>query len=381
VPHVIWIIFLFALGACVGSFLNVIIYRLPRGESVVFPASHCPACGRAIKWYDNIPIVSWLVLRGRCRACAARISPRYLAIELAAGAIVAGLYAWYFVLSLRDGAGDFADAWPMFVAHAALLLGLLAASVVDIEQFLVPLPVMWVCAGVGVAAAAFRPHPLMPPAGPAVAVGAVAAAFGLPVGLLMVRLGWLQPSFLDAEDKPLPPPGEGAEADRPVAVTAADGVNPRREVLREVLFLGPAVLMGAVGFILAVRVPALRAGLLDIWGGPVGEHLASACGAALGMMVGIAWIWGTRILGTLAFGKEAMGMGDVHIMAAVGAVLGWKAASLTFFAAPLLGLLWAVYLLVARGRRELPYGPWLAAGALIVMLFQDGIVELIFRGR
>ena len=64
----VWIIFLFALGACVGSFLNVVIYRLPRGESLVFPGSHCPACGEAIKWYDNVPLVSWLVLRGRCRS-------------------------------------------------------------------------------------------------------------------------------------------------------------------------------------------------------------------------------------------------------------------------------------------------------------------------
>jgi leader peptidase (prepilin peptidase)/N-methyltransferase len=100
-------------------------------------------------------------------------------------------------------------------------------------------------------------------------------------------------------------------------------------------------------------------------------------GAVLGLLVGAAWIWGTRILGTLAFGKEAMGMGDVHILAGVGAVAGWKVVSMTFFAAPIFGLGWALYLLLARGRRELPYGPWLALGALVVMVFYDAIVRLV----
>jgi len=107
-------------------------------------------------------------------------------------------------------------------------------------------------------------------------------------------------------------------------------------------------------------------------------------GAVAGLVVGAAWIWGARILGTLGFGKEAMGMGDVHILAAVGAVAGWKVASLTFFAAPFLGILWGVYVWAAKGKRELPYGPWLAFGSLIVILFYDGIVDgitsLITRG-
>ncbi len=75
-------IFAFVFGAVVGSFLNVCIYRLPAGKSVAFPASHCPACGVAIRPYDNIPIVSYLVLRGRCRSCGVRISPQYPAVEL-----------------------------------------------------------------------------------------------------------------------------------------------------------------------------------------------------------------------------------------------------------------------------------------------------------
>ena len=125
-----WLIILFVLGACVGSFLNVVVYRLPRGQSIVFPGSHCPECGRLIRPYDNVPILSWLILRGRCRDCKSPISPRYLIVELATGAILAGLYALYFLVDIRDGAGRFDDAWPTYAAHAALLCGLMVCSMV-----------------------------------------------------------------------------------------------------------------------------------------------------------------------------------------------------------------------------------------------------------
>lgn len=83
-----------AFGACIGSFLNVVSWRLPRQESVVVPGSHCPRCGTALAWYDNIPVISWLLLRGRCRHCQARIACRYPLVELlTAGLFVAMLQA------------------------------------------------------------------------------------------------------------------------------------------------------------------------------------------------------------------------------------------------------------------------------------------------
>ena len=85
-----------------------------------------------------------------------------------------------------------------------------------------------------------------------------------------------------------------------------------------------------------------------------------------------------RIFGTLAFGKEAMGLGDVHILAAVGAVTGWVIPSLAFFLAPLFGLLWAFFLLIRKGQRELPYGPWLSAGTAAAMIFHDKILAYFF---
>ncbi|HMA18858.1 MAG TPA: prepilin peptidase, partial [Thermoanaerobaculia bacterium] len=99
-PFVVVAVFLF--GLVVGSFLNVVVHRLPRGESVAFPGSHCPACRAPIRAYDNIPLVSWLALRGRCRACRAPISVRYPAIELANGVL------WIGVLLRAPGWADFA---------------------------------------------------------------------------------------------------------------------------------------------------------------------------------------------------------------------------------------------------------------------------------
>jgi leader peptidase (prepilin peptidase)/N-methyltransferase len=85
VPFHFWSAIFFIFGSVVGSFLNVCIYRMPRGLSVIRPASHCPACGYAIPWYLNIPLVTWVWLRGRCANCRAPISARYFVVELVTG--------------------------------------------------------------------------------------------------------------------------------------------------------------------------------------------------------------------------------------------------------------------------------------------------------
>ena len=84
---VITYVFVFLFGICIGSFLNVCIYRLPKGESLITNNSHCMTCGTPIKRYDLIPVFSWLILRGRCRACGAKITPRYMIIELMTGIV------------------------------------------------------------------------------------------------------------------------------------------------------------------------------------------------------------------------------------------------------------------------------------------------------
>lgn len=118
-------VLVFIVGTIVGSFLNVVIYRLPRGESLVRPRSRCPTCGTPISAWDNIPIVSFLLLRGRCRACRAPIVWRYPLVELTAGLLVVA--AW-----LRDG------SWLDVVGAIILLLSLLAIFFIDLVHHIVP---------------------------------------------------------------------------------------------------------------------------------------------------------------------------------------------------------------------------------------------------
>ena len=113
------------LGLAVGSFLNVVIYRVPRKESIVRPRSACPNCGTPIADRDNIPVVSWLILRGRCRHCHEPISVRYLLVEL----LTAGLFA--------GAAARFGAHWVL-PAYLAFLAGLLALAAIDLEQLLLP---------------------------------------------------------------------------------------------------------------------------------------------------------------------------------------------------------------------------------------------------
>ena len=413
--EVILLIFLFAIGACVGSFLNVVIWRLPRGESIVFPGSHCPRCGRAIAWYDNIPLLSWLALRAKCRHCKAPISPRYLVVEAVTAVLVAGLFLWLYIARLRSGAGDIRDTWPTFLALAALFCGLLACSLVDIESWIIPLEVCWVVSLVGVVCAGASPPPpgFMAPVSPVAGAMAIAAVAGLGIAMLLVHHGFIQRSFLDAEDRPLADPagkqaartpneakaskGKKARKDKNSAKSAAKpakpqapirsvafgkehGISPRREILREVLFLAPTIILAVAAWLLVTNVgPVHRAWfeLNDPVLTPWAPHLRAALAALFGYFVGGLWIWAFRIFGTLGFGREAMGLGDVHILAAVGAVCGWVVPSITFFMAAFLALAWAMTVFMTRKQRELPYGPWLAAGALVTVLCYDYLMELL----
>jgi len=132
----------FVVGTVFGSFANVLIHRLPRRESIVVPGSRCPACGAAIRPWDNIPVVSYLLLRGRCRACGARISPRYFIVELATGGLMAGL-VWQFGVSLTA------------LRYGVLAFALLVVFFTDLEHQIIPNAVTYpgIVAGVALSAA------------------------------------------------------------------------------------------------------------------------------------------------------------------------------------------------------------------------------------
>ena len=124
-PMSFWIVLTAILGACFGSFSNVLIYRLPRNLSVVGPRSFCPHCKKQVSWYDNIPLISWLILQGKCRGCSAPISPRYLFIEVAGAACALGAY-------FRFGA-TFEG-----VSAAVYLILLLNIALIDWQHMIIP---------------------------------------------------------------------------------------------------------------------------------------------------------------------------------------------------------------------------------------------------
>lgn len=252
------IVFLF--GLVIGSFLNVCIYRIPKGRSVVSPPSHCPHCRKNIRWYDNIPVFSFVLLGGRCRFCKAPISLRYPLVEIITAVIITLLFA-AFGVSAR------------FFAYSLMGCGLVIATFVDFEINEIP---------------------------DQVSVG------GLVAGIV------LSTAF---------PPLVGAAA-------------------------WPQGLLNSV----------------------------------IGMLAGGGSIYLMGLLGELVFKREAMGGGDVKLMAMIGAFLGWKLAVMTFFIAPFFGAVVGVIMRMRDGREIIPYGPYLSLAALISVFFGEKILELIFYG-
>ncbi len=251
----VWL-FAFLIGATLGSFLNVCIYRLPAEKSVVAPPSCCGACGQRIRWFDNIPVLSFLLLRGRCRACGAPISIQYPIIELACGLI------WTAAV-LRFGV-----AWPAL--HSALLLTLL--------------------------------------------------------------LG--------------------------IAMTDA----------REMVIPDQFTLLGAAAGLLLAFAPG-SIGILD---------------AALGAVFAFALLWAVKWIAERILKKPALGIGDIHMMAMVGAFLGPAGALLTLMLGSVLGLALGVPIQWVRGRLSplatyLPLGVFLAMGAAVSHVWGDALIDWYMR--
>jgi leader peptidase (prepilin peptidase)/N-methyltransferase len=144
----------FAFGAIWGSFLNVVIHRVPREMSVVRPASHCPACGKPVRAYDNVPIVSYLVLRGRARCCGAKLSPRYPLVELCGALLSVAILE--VVLRALPFDTTVLRAAAIYVADFALCLALVAAAFIDLEHMYLPDPITIGGAVVGLFTASLR---------------------------------------------------------------------------------------------------------------------------------------------------------------------------------------------------------------------------------
>jgi leader peptidase (prepilin peptidase) / N-methyltransferase len=396
--HAIFIPFLFALGACVGSFLNVVVWRLPRDESLVSPPSRCPKCGTRLAWYDNVPVLGWILLAGKCRYCRETISPRYPIIEFITGAIFVLYYVLFFMIQqgpcpplMGSRPLSIYQDWPIYALYMFLLASLLAASLIDAELFIIPIEIPWLVAAVAILVHAIIGRPTVPGSlivSPPSAALAAGGALGLLLSIILLRKKILPLSFADSA--PLLE-HEREKLAEETARAAREGRDPppsepemtsgqiRGEIRKEILFLLPPMLLAMLAVYLLTAVgPLSRA-----WERLLGWDAISVSGlfgSILGALVGGFVVWITRILGTLGFGREAMGMGDVHLMFGVGAVVGAGAATVAFFVAPFFGILIAIYMLLTGKRRELPYGPYLSLATAFVVIWYCDIAEVLRPG-
>jgi len=369
VPDWIWFIFVFAFGCCVGSFLNVVIYRLPRDKSLITPGSSCPACGERIHFYDNIPLLSWLLLGAKCRHCKAHISARYFVIELLTALVFLGLFILYFDTDLRDGLRPFlGGGWFIYLISIVLLGAFIAASAIDLEYWVIPLSICWLVTGAGLVASAvgvyiihprlIRAYSLLPSASADAGAMAIGAAIGLAISWVLVATGLVKRSY-EAEDR-----GQNTE-DR-----SEQKFDHRLEVCKEIIFLLPIIVCSAAAYWIVKGTVSL-----EIRNSFPTQHpvIAGLLGSLWGYFVGCGVVWIVRIFGTLAFGREAMGLGDVHLMGAAGAVVGPLFVLVAFFIAPFFGLAWASFQMFFKKIRQIPYGPFLSLGVFTVMILHDWI--------
>lgn len=241
-PFFLLYLFTLLFGLLVGSFLNVCIYRIPRGESIVFPGSHCPHCNHAIQPWENIPVLSFLGLQGKCRYCQTPISWRYPGVEL--------LTAAFFVLFVHQYAVSFEAFWYLILTCALIVI-----SFIDLDHQIIPDKLSL----------------------PGIVVGFIASFF--------LPLSWY---------------------DSLLGILAGGGI---------------ILVVGYVG----------------------------------------KWV----------FKKEAMGGGDVKLMAMIGAFLGWKLVLLTLFFASLVGAIVGIVFKLVTGKDYIPFGPFLSAGALLALFFGE----------
>jgi leader peptidase (prepilin peptidase)/N-methyltransferase len=313
-PVILWTVWTFILGAAVGSLLNVCVARLPLEKSILWPSSRCGHCLKPIRWYDNVPLLSYWLLRGRCRNCGASFSVRYFLVELGTAIGFAGLFYLEIVANVHDhpfivqqrwniNAGWVPwQAWAYFAHHAVLLSLLTVAAVCDLGNREIPLSLTSFGAIVGLIGATLFPWPWP---------NAVATALPTPAG----DPWW----FAD---------------------------------------------LGSIGTGL---YPWPVWGPLPDWV-PLGSHLSGFATGLAGLLVGTWMLRGVRFVFTRGLGREALGLGDADLMMMAGAFIGWQPVVVAFFAGALLTLGFAIVQMVVFRDNSLPFGPGLAAGTMLTVL-------------
>jgi leader peptidase (prepilin peptidase)/N-methyltransferase len=317
------IVCVFLIGSALGSFLNVCAHRLPYEKSVLWPGSHCPSCFQAIRWYDNLPLVGYWLLRGRCRDCGVRFSIRYFLVELFTGLAFAGLFyaevvrnvlaipyvgaqAHRVVLGLTTPFSH-PRLWLLFAWHATLLSFLIVATLCDLQHMEIPLSV---------------------------------TVTGTVVGLIGATLmAWPFPN------DPLPPPAQVSPA-----ATAILGLPPPKP---------PPPVHGLYAWPVWHPLPD--------WLPPGSWQLGLATGLA-GALAGMLALRGVRMLFSMGRGVEGLGVGDADLMMMAGSFIGWQPVLAAFILGVFPALLFGVAQVIFRGNQEMPFGPSLAVGVVLAVL-------------
>jgi leader peptidase (prepilin peptidase)/N-methyltransferase len=352
VPFHFWSTALFILGCMVGSFLNVCIHRLPLGESVVSPPSHCPHCKYSIPWYLNVPLITWLYLRGKCRNCGAPISIRYFLVELLTGLLF--LSCW-LAFGHRSAA--------LALIYCFFLAGLLAATFIDFEHFIIPDEITIGGMVVGFICSFFLPS-LHDVSSVSESLKHSLLGMGVGAGLIysILRLGKL---VFGRQKVALP-------AETRIVFTETAVQLPDRAIPYEEVFYrqSDTILLRARTVELVDRcykdvIVRLSPALLQI----ADEKFSPETVPHL-----------EAVSSEIVLPREAMGFGDVKFMAGIGAFLGWKAVIFSLMVSSLIGAAVGVILIVARKREwssRMPYGPYIALAAVIWVFSWRKIVQTL----
>ena len=346
-------VFAFLLGAAIGSFLNVCIYRLPRDLSVNKPRrSFCPNCHKEIPWSQNLPLLSWLVLRGRCANCGSKIAFRYFGVELITALLF--LAVWQFF------------PWQIAIAYWVFVSILIVATFVDLEHFIIPDQVTIGGTIAGIVASLLVPELMNADSRVAAVIRSLlAAALGYVVlwivleggkiafGKKRIRLdpptpfAWTRRGddahFVVGDEQSLWSDYFAREKDR-LLLHCDDAIIDHRDYGEATLeFHYNRVRVGEEEFVLDAV-----------------DHVSG-------------------VVRELEIPREAMGRGDLKFLAAIGAFAGWRAVLFSIFAGSILGSIVGILTLVAGKRvwsAKLPFGPYLAVSALIWIFFGDFFVHL-----
>lgn len=344
----------FVFGAVVGSFLNVCIHRMPLGKSLLRPPSNCPHCGYVIPWFQNIPIITWLLQRGRCASCSNPIRPRYLCVELLTG--ISFVAAWLVALHQLPPSASLITQILVGAVLSLLMAGLIVATAIDFEHFIIPDEITIGGVAVGLLASASIPelHSLFLKSEitrwQSISQSLIGAAVGGAIVYAVVLLGKLMFGRLVFE----------FEAPTHVVFSETELVLPDRAILYEDVFYRHSDV---------VRMHAHKVELIDRCYCDVDVALSSDK-----LIVGTDTFSPTDIphmevlTEKIVIPREAMGFGDVKFMAAIGSFLGWQATVFTLMASAMVGSIVGIGLMLLRrsdisGR--LPYGPYIALAAVL----------------